>query len=166
LGLAALAGATPHWWLVAFTHLVFFYQPSDLKAKAVAADRRVLDRRAVEAQGLSRRAPNGRSFSFRLPDGSTIVGVVYQFCSPTSSARNSAVLRRKAAPGWASSPPRVCSPSMRELHAAQVVDSLKQVGRLAGARNKDAARRPPSDSAAAVKVGDTFRCGPWHAVGP
>ncbi len=81
LGLAALAGATAL-VLVAFNdNLVFFYSPSDLKAKAVAADRRVRIGGLVEAQSLSR-APDGRSVSFRLTDGSTDVAVVYQGLLP------------------------------------------------------------------------------------
>src|SRR5258705_8545302 len=81
LGLAALGGATAL-VLVAFNdNLVFFYSPSDLKAKAVAADRRVRIGGLVEAQSLSR-APDGRSVSFRLTDGSTDVAVVYQGLLP------------------------------------------------------------------------------------
>ena len=81
LGLAALGGATAL-VLVAFNdNLVFFYSPSDLKAKAVTADRRVRIGGLVEAQSLSR-APDGRSVSFRLTDGSTDVAVVYQGLLP------------------------------------------------------------------------------------
>ena len=54
LGMAALGGATAL-VLVAFNdNLVFFYSPSELKAKAVAADRRVRIGGLVEAQSLSR----------------------------------------------------------------------------------------------------------------
>jgi len=77
LGMVALGGATAL-VLTAFNdNLVFFYSPSELKAKAVAADRRVRIGGLVEAQSLAR-AFDGRSISFRLTDGATDIAVVYQ----------------------------------------------------------------------------------------
>src|ERR1700720_1364122 len=81
LAMAALGGATVLVLSAFNDNLVFFYSPSDLKAKAVTADRRVRIGGLVEAQSLSR-APDGRSVSFRLTDGSTDVAVVYQGLLP------------------------------------------------------------------------------------
>ena len=65
LGMAALGGAAAL-VLVAFNdNLVFFYSPSDLKAKASATDRRIRIGGLVEAQSLSR-AADGRNVSFRI----------------------------------------------------------------------------------------------------
>src|ERR1700758_1362247 len=81
LGLAVLGLATAL-VLVAFNdNLVFFYSPSELKAKGVAADRRVRIGGLVETQSLSR-AADGRSVSFRITDGATDVAVVYRGLLP------------------------------------------------------------------------------------
>src|SRR5215469_6616920 len=76
LGMTALAGAMAL-VLVAFNdNLVFFYSPSELKAKPVAADQRVRIGGQVEANSLSR-AADGQGIAFRVTDGSTDVAVVY-----------------------------------------------------------------------------------------
>ncbi len=81
LGMAALGGATAL-VLVAFNdNLVFFYSPSDLKAKAVAPDRRVRIGGLVEKESLSR-GPDGRRISFRVTDGATDIAVVYEGLLP------------------------------------------------------------------------------------
>ena len=68
--------------LVAFSdNLVFFYSPSDLKTKAVAADRRVRIGGLVEMQSLSR-GPDGRRVSFRVTDGASVLAVVYDGMLP------------------------------------------------------------------------------------
>ncbi len=70
LAMAALAGATAL-VLIAFNdNLVFFYSPSELKEKAVAAERRVRIGGLVEAQSLLRSA-DGQTVSFRVTDGAT-----------------------------------------------------------------------------------------------
>ena len=81
LGMAALGGATAL-VLVAFNdNLVFFYSPSDLKAKAVASDRRVRIGGLVEKESLAR-GSNGRQVSFRVTDGAAEIGVVYEGLLP------------------------------------------------------------------------------------
>ena len=81
LGMAALGGATAM-VLVAFNdNLVFFYSPSDLKAKAVAPDRRVRIGGLVEKESLAR-GSNGRQVSFRVTDGAAEIGVVYEGLLP------------------------------------------------------------------------------------
>jgi cytochrome c-type biogenesis protein CcmE len=81
LGMVALGGATALVLMAFNDNLVFFYSPSELKAKTVAADRRVRIGGLVEAQSLSR-ALDGRSISFRLTDGATDIAVVYQGLLP------------------------------------------------------------------------------------
>jgi len=81
LGMAALGGATAL-VLVAFNdNLVFFYSPSDLKAKAAAPDRRVRIGGLVEKESLSR-SPDGRIISFRVTDGAADLAVVYEGLLP------------------------------------------------------------------------------------
>ncbi len=81
LGMAALGGATVLVLSAFNDNLVFFYSPSELKAKPVATDRRVRIGGLVEAQSLTR-AGDGRSFSFRISDGASDVAVVYQGLLP------------------------------------------------------------------------------------
>jgi len=57
--------------------IVFFYSPSELKAKAVAGDRRVRIGGLVEAKSVSRTS-DGRGVFFRITDGTTDIAVVYQ----------------------------------------------------------------------------------------
>jgi cytochrome c-type biogenesis protein CcmE len=81
LGMAALGGATAL-VLVAFNdNLVFFYSPSDLKAKTVAPDHRVRIGGLVVKESLSHR-PDGRRISFRVTDGATDIAVVYEGLLP------------------------------------------------------------------------------------
>ena len=81
LGAAALGAATAL-VLVAFNdNLVFFYSPSELKAKAMAPDRRVRIGGLVEKESLSR-SPDGRIISFRVTDGAADLAVVYEGLLP------------------------------------------------------------------------------------
>ena len=81
LGMAALGGATAL-VLVAFNdNLVFFYSPSELKAKAMALDRRVRIGGLVEKESLAR-GLDGRAISFRVTDGAADLTVVYDGLLP------------------------------------------------------------------------------------
>jgi cytochrome c-type biogenesis protein CcmE len=74
LGLAALGGATAM-VLVAFNdNIVFFYSPTELKQKAIAADRRVRVGGLVELHSVAR---NGDRIVFRVTDGKTDLPVSY-----------------------------------------------------------------------------------------
>jgi cytochrome c-type biogenesis protein CcmE len=143
LGLAALGGATAL-VLVAFNdNLVFFYSPSDLKAKAVAADRRVRIGGLVEAQSLSR-APDGRSVSFRLTDGSTDVAVVYQGLLPDLFREGQgAVAEGKLRPDGVFAAASVLAKHDENYMPREVVDALKKSGHWQeGGGSKDAAAAP------------------------
>jgi cytochrome c-type biogenesis protein CcmE len=143
VGLAALAGATAL-VLVAFNdNLVFFYSPSDLKAKAVAADRRVRIGGLVEAQSLSR-ALDGRSVSFRLTDGSTDVAVVYQGLLPDLFREGQgAVAEGKLRPDGVFAAASVLAKHDENYMPREVVDALKKSGHWQeGGGSKDAAAAP------------------------
>jgi cytochrome c-type biogenesis protein CcmE len=74
LGLAALGGATAM-VLVAFNdNIVFFYSPTDLKQKAIAAGQRVRVGGLVELHSLER---NGNQVAFRVTDGKTDLPVTF-----------------------------------------------------------------------------------------
>lgn len=79
LGMAALAGATALVLTAFSSNLVFFYSPSDLKAQAIAADRRVRIGGLVEKQSVSR---DGRLVAFRVTDGKSDIAVVYRGILP------------------------------------------------------------------------------------
>jgi cytochrome c-type biogenesis protein CcmE len=143
VGLAALAGATAL-VLIAFNdNLVFFFSPTELKTKAVAADRRVRIGGLVEAQSLSR-APDGRSVSFRLTDGSTDVAVVYQGLLPDLFREGQgAVAEGKLRPDGVFAASSVLAKHDENYMPREVVDALKKSGHWQeGGSVKDAAAAP------------------------
>jgi cytochrome c-type biogenesis protein CcmE len=128
LGMAALAGATAL-VLVAFNdNLVFFYSPSDLKAKAVGVDRRVRIGGLVEAQSVSRSA-DGRGVSFRITDGATDVAVVYQGLLPDLFREGQgAVAEGKLRPDGVFAASSVLAKHDENYMPREVVDALKKSG--------------------------------------
>src|SRR5215472_8286221 len=81
LGMAALGGATVLVLSAFNDNLVFFYSPSELRAKAVTTDRRVRIGGLVENHSMLRGA-DGRQVSFRVTDGTTDLSVVYEGILP------------------------------------------------------------------------------------
>ena len=74
LGMLALATGL---MLSAFSeNLVFFYSPSDLKAKAVPDGRRLRIGGLVEAKSVTRES-DGKTVLFRVTDGNSAVPVIY-----------------------------------------------------------------------------------------
>jgi cytochrome c-type biogenesis protein CcmE len=143
LGIAALAGATAL-VLVAFNdNLVFFYSPSDLKAKAVATDRRVRIGGLVEVQSLSR-APDGRSVSFRITDGAADIAVVYQGLLPDLFREGQgAVAEGKLRPDGTFAALSVLAKHDENYMPREVVDALKKSGHWQeGSGIKDAVAAP------------------------
>jgi cytochrome c-type biogenesis protein CcmE len=128
VGLAVLGLATAL-VLVAFNdNLVFFYSPSELKAKAVTVDRRVRLGGLVEAQSLSR-APDGRSVSFRITDGAADVAVVYQGLLPDLFREGQgAVAEGKLRPDGVFSASSVLAKHDENYMPREVVDALKKSG--------------------------------------
>jgi cytochrome c-type biogenesis protein CcmE len=128
LGLAALAGATAL-VLVAFNdNLVFFYSPSELKAKEVAADRRLRIGGLVEAHSVAR-AADGRSIAFRITDGATDIAVVYQGLLPDLFREGQgAVAEGKLRPDGVFTASSVLAKHDENYMPREVVDALKKSG--------------------------------------
>jgi cytochrome c-type biogenesis protein CcmE len=129
LGMAALAGATAL-VLVAFNdNLVFFYSPSELKTKSIAADRRVRIGGMVEAHSLSR-AADGRSASFRITDGASTVAVTYQGLLPDLFREGQgAVAEGRVRPDGSFVASSVLAKHDENYMPREVVDALKKSGR-------------------------------------
>jgi cytochrome c-type biogenesis protein CcmE len=129
LGMAALGGAAAL-VLVAFNdNLVFFYSPSDLKAKAIATDRRVRIGGLVEAQSISRGA-DGHSVSFRITDGAADVAVVYEGLLPDLFREGQgAVAEGKLRPDGVFAASSVLAKHDENYMPREVVDALKKSGR-------------------------------------
>jgi cytochrome c-type biogenesis protein CcmE len=143
VGLAVLGLATAL-VLVAFNdNLVFFYSPSELKAKAVTVDRRVRLGGLVEAQSLSR-APDGRSVSFRITDGAADVAVVYQGLLPDLFREGQgAVAEGKLRPDGVFSASSVLAKHDENYMPREVVDALKKSGHW---QENGAAKNPGTPS--------------------
>jgi cytochrome c-type biogenesis protein CcmE len=128
LGMAALGGATLLVLSAFNDNLVFFYSPSELKAKPVAADRRVRIGGLVEAQSLSR-GGDGRSFSFRISDGAQDVAVVYQGLLPDLFREGQgAVAEGKLRPDGVFAASSVLAKHDENYMPREVVDALKKSG--------------------------------------
>ena len=128
LGMAALAGATVLVLSAFNDNLVFFYSPSELKAKPVAADRRVRIGGLVEAQSLARGA-DGRSVSFRITDGASDVAVVYQGLLPDLFREGQgAVAEGKLRPDGLFAASSVLAKHDENYMPREVVDALKKSG--------------------------------------
>src|SRR5216683_5024832 len=128
LGMAALVGATAL-VLVAFgDNLVFFYSPSELKTKAVAADRRVRIGGLVEMQSLSR-GPDGRQVAFRVTDGASNLAVVYDGMLPDLFREGQGVVAEgKLRPDGIFAATTVLAKHDENYMPREVVEALKQSG--------------------------------------
>jgi cytochrome c-type biogenesis protein CcmE len=127
LGMAALGGATAL-VLVAFNdNLVFFYSPSELRAKTIAADRRVRIGGLVENQSVSR-GPDGQ-VSFRVTDGATDLGVVYEGILPDLFREGQGVVAEgKLRPDGVFAATTVLAKHDERYMPREVVDALKKTG--------------------------------------
>ena len=128
VAMAALGGAAGL-VLTAFNDiLVFFYSPSELRAKAIAADRRVRIGGLVEAQSLSR-GTDGRTVSFRITDGANDVAVVYQGLLPDLFREGQgAVAEGKLRPDGVFAASSVLAKHDENYMPREVVDALKKSG--------------------------------------
>jgi cytochrome c-type biogenesis protein CcmE len=143
LGMIALGAATAL-VLVAFSdNLVFFFSPSELRAKTVAADRRVRIGGLVEAHSLSR-AADGRTVSFRITDGAADIAVVYQGPLPDLFREGQgAVAEGKLRPDGIFAASSVLAKHDENYMPREVVDALKKSGHWQEGRGlKDAASAP------------------------
>ena len=128
LGMAALGGATAL-VLVAFNdNLVFFYSPSELKAKAVVPDRRVRIGGLVEKESL-KHGVGGRQVSFRVTDGATDIAVVYQGLLPDLFREGQGVVAEgKLRPDGIFAATTVLAKHDENYMPREVVDALKKSG--------------------------------------
>jgi cytochrome c-type biogenesis protein CcmE len=128
LGMAALGGAAALVLSAFSDNLVFFYSPSELRAKAVAADRRVRIGGLVEAHSVAREA-DGRSVSFRITDGAADVAVVYQGLLPDLFREGQgAVAEGKLRPDGVFAASSVLAKHDENYMPREVVDALKKSG--------------------------------------
>ena len=143
LGMAALGGATVLVLSAFNDNLVFFYSPSELKAKAVGVDRRVRIGGLVEAQSLFRDA-DGRSISFRITDGAADIAVVYQGLLPDLFREGQgAVAEGKLRPDGVFAASSVLAKHDENYMPREVVDALKKSGHWqeSGAARAEAAHQ-------------------------
>ena len=128
LGMVALGGATALVLSAFNDNLVFFYSPSELKAKKVAADHRVRIGGLVEAKSVSR-DPDGRSVSFRITDGTADVPVVYKGLLPDLFREGQgAVAEGKLRPDGVFAAASVLAKHDENYMPREVVDALKKSG--------------------------------------
>ena len=146
LGMTALAGASALVLNAFNDNLVFFYSPSDLKAKAVAADRRVRIGGLVEAHSLSR-AADGRSVAFRITDGASDVAVIYQGLLPDLFREGQgAVAEGKLRPDGVFAASSVLAKHDENYMPREVVDALKKSGRWQEGGGIKGAAASPADA--------------------
>ena len=127
LGMAALGGATVLVLSAFNDNLVFFYSPSELKAKAVAADRRVRIGGLVEAHSLSRGADG--HVTFRISDGANDVAVFYQGLLPDLFREGQgAVAEGKLRPDGVFAASSVLAKHDENYMPREVVEALKKSG--------------------------------------
>lgn len=152
LAMAALAGATALVLLAFNDSLVFFYSPSELKAKAVAVDRWVRVGGLVEAHSVSRTA-DGRSLSFRITDGSADVAVTYQGPVPDLFREGQgAVAEGRLRPDGIFVASTVLAKHDENYMPREVVDALKKSGHWQeGGPMKGAAAAPAGFSPASPR---------------
>jgi cytochrome c-type biogenesis protein CcmE len=81
LGMAAFGGATALVLMAFNSNLVFFYSPTELKARSAVVDRRVRIGGLVETKSL-RHAADGGGVTFRITDGKTDLPVRYHGILP------------------------------------------------------------------------------------
>ena len=129
LGMAALGGATLLVLSAFNDNLVFFYSPSELKAKAVAADRRVRIGGLVEAQSLSRGGRRAQLSRFASPMARTTSSVVYQGLLPDLFREGQgAVAEGKLRPDGVFAASSVLAKHDENYMPREVVDALKKSG--------------------------------------
>ena len=126
LAMAALGGATAM-VLVAFNdNLVFFYSPSELQAKAVAADRPVRIGGLVELHSLAR---DGTTVTFRVTDGTADLAVTYTGVLPDLFREGQGVVAEgRLRPDGSFLASTVLAKHDENYMPREVVDALKKSG--------------------------------------
>lgn len=144
LGMAALGGATALVLTAFSSNLVFFYSPSDLRARAVAVDQRVRIGGLVEAHSLQH--GEGERVRFRVTDGKTDIAVSYQGILPDLFREGQGVVvEGEMAPDGNFAAATVLAKHDERYMPRNVVEALKKTGHWReGMPTRDAAAAPPA----------------------
>jgi cytochrome c-type biogenesis protein CcmE len=141
LGMAALGGTTALVLTAFSSNLVFFYSPSDLKAQAISADRRVRIGGLVEDGSVKRGAES--RIAFRITDGKTDVAVVYHGILPDLFREGQGVVAEgKLEPGGVFDASTILAKHDERYMPREVVDALKKSGHWQEGGASEAAAAP------------------------
>jgi cytochrome c-type biogenesis protein CcmE len=141
LGLAALGGATALVLSAFSSSLVFFYSPSDLKAQAISAERRVRIGGLVEDGSVKR--GDGDRVAFRITDGKTDVAVIYHGILPDLFREGQGVVAEgKLEPGGEFAAATILAKHDERYMPREVVDALKKSGHWQEGAASEAAAAP------------------------
>jgi cytochrome c-type biogenesis protein CcmE len=148
LGMAALAGATALVLSAFSSNLVFFYSPSDLKAQAISADRRLRIGGLVE-DGSVKRGADSR-IAFRITDGKNDLAVVYHGVLPDLFREGQGVVAEgRLDRGGVFDASTILAKHDERYMPREVVDALKKSGHW---QEGGAAAAAPLHAAAPVPV--------------
>jgi cytochrome c-type biogenesis protein CcmE len=149
LGMTALGGATALVLTAFSSNLVFFYSPSDLRAQAISADRRLRIGGLVE-DGSVKRGANSR-IAFRITDGKTDVAVVYHGILPDLFREGQGVVAEgKLEPGGVFDASTILAKHDERYMPREVVDALKKSGHWQEGGASEAAAAPLNTAATPV----------------
>jgi cytochrome c-type biogenesis protein CcmE len=141
LGLLALGGATALVLSAFSSNLVFFYNPSDLRAQAISAERRVRIGGLVEDGSVKRGA--GDRVAFRITDGKTDVAVTYRGILPDLFREGQGVVAEgKLEPSGAFDASTILAKHDERYMPREVVDALKKSGHWQEGAASQAAAAP------------------------
>jgi cytochrome c-type biogenesis protein CcmE len=142
LGLSALGGATAMVMVAFSDNLVFFYSPTQLETRSIAAGRRIRIGGLVEDNSL-RKSADGMAVTFRVTDGKTDIPVGYRGALPDLFREGQGVV----AEGWLEPYGRFHATTILAKHDArylppEVVAALKKSGHWKEGAAAAAARPP------------------------
>ena len=148
LGLIALGGATALVLTAFSSNLVFFYSPSDLKAKAISADRRMRIGGLVEDHSVERSADS--RVVFRITDGKTDVAVVYHGILPDLFREGQGVVAEGKLDHGVFDASTILAKHDERYMPREVVDALKKSGHWQEGGATEAAAAPLKAAAPAA----------------
>jgi cytochrome c-type biogenesis protein CcmE len=140
LGMAALGGATALVLTAFSSNLVFFYSPSDLKAQAISADRRMRIGGLVEDNSVKR--SDGSRVAFRITDGKTDVAVVYHGLLPDLFREGQGVVAEGKLDHGVFDASTILAKHDERYMPREVVDALKKSGHWQEGAATEAAAAP------------------------
>lgn len=150
LGMTALGGATALVLTAFSSNLVFFYSPSDLKAQAISADRRVRIGGLVEDGSVKRGAES--RIAFRITDGKTDVAVVYHGILPDLFREGQGVVAEgRLEPDRVFDASTILAKHDERYMPREVVDALKKSGHWQEGGASEAAAAPLNAATAPVR---------------